>query len=1194
MSEILPFGTSTDSPSVDLAEIKAFGCTVVDFNVSADWSSQAGSLSFRLIEDEVSGDRLTIPVLGSPFNFEMKNTDDEVLFQYVGLVDSFSRSSSTSKTYNVTLSSPLTILDSAQVILDGFIGLGGSVEGYMTNGVAGLQNQDFGHRNNLINITENPGVNHWWNVSNLINVFGILENDDPNYRTPFSWDNLGNPLLYGDFGFSSNSEDGIPLAKLMYAIHLGINHLPRINQDQRQRTHGGNLLYGRHNYDVNSDPEGVPYYYHFDALGFYNQVSGVLGPQFRVAGKSKSIREIITEVCSEANLEYYAYIDTYTDPLIGEPTLQEYDPNWSLPANCSWGGLSTNKFTASGHYGGTIRVRTINKNVFSNTARPFSNIAYNIIGLEVPDLKDSYWDTSGVHPGKRPVNDMTHGISEDESLYSDPLDSYGIDSSFNGFTEVGTRTVVNGGNFPVATGYWDNEKFADLKITSSDISIKLNDLVTMKVVTGGYQTRIVSVPREYLKHYWGDIILPDASDPRETMDTATDPLGLNETSSRKIPIITPLLDPRDVDDFILIDMQDIFGNLSINGVLRNGIYAASLFEVRLAMKSKYSWESFVTRYKHLKVRSLISYFYPNTKKDTDSNGVTSEDKTKSTEVVNASGGVGYAGLCEMLGLGNIMTSFSTLASNVADTLTPSGEPLDSGVGNSGLISYSLAAANVRYVLLPSFYEKIKAIGDTHYGKSWYVPTPYFRTKEDLDGNNLVGNFKRSWELIDSAYVEPSTYYENNIPQTNQFIRDGKVMPFINYDHNFVTGSGSHFKEQYAESLTNVVNGKNNTVFNFSECDLKSLAITKYGDYSIVHAEPKSVGDHYSFTPYGYEYFYDRTSLPFSDVITGRRKVYDSGIQSGSLGPITAGQTGFVNDAPHPAVQNTNPTPSRVATQAGTQTGVYHYESKMGIPSNTNNSWLVNAVDGITSLDYSDNGRFCIPYVKIETDRVFLPQTKKGFVTGKAMGNIPSMDPFRSFIGATGPVLPSGNPHKRRRLTLDDKINALFDLFPACVAPKTVNYAQISTRYVYGPWITSFNSIAFRGKIEYEQDDSLVPENFLIPINFGAFGGFTLSQTSGMEGLNLAAQGRANSIDQFSLFAVEEGSFSMPGPPNIKRIGDGLYGLPQVTDIKINVSSDKVETSYSFKTISPRFNKINRDLERNLTKISNKVKKIKLR
>jgi hypothetical protein len=122
----------------------------------------------------------------------------------------------------------------------------------------------------------------------------------------------------------------------------------------------------------------------------------------------------------------------------------------------------------------------------------------------------------------------------------------------------------------------------------------------------------------------------------------------------------------------------------------------------------------------------------------------------------------------------------------------------------------------------------------------------------------------------------------------------------------------------------------------------------------------------------------------------------------------------------------------------------------------------------------------------------------------------------------------------------------------------------------------------------------VPENFLIPTYFGQFGDFTLSQTSGLEGLNLAAQGRANAIDDFTLFAVEEGSIKIPGAPAIKRIGDSLYGLPQVTDISVNVSNSNIDTSYSFKTISPRFNKNNRDIEKTLSKISNKIKKIKFR
>ena len=74
MSDIQPFGTSTDGAQPDLAVIKAFGCTVIDFSVSADWSSQAGSLSFKIIEDEADGDRLVIPVLGSPHLFELKDT----------------------------------------------------------------------------------------------------------------------------------------------------------------------------------------------------------------------------------------------------------------------------------------------------------------------------------------------------------------------------------------------------------------------------------------------------------------------------------------------------------------------------------------------------------------------------------------------------------------------------------------------------------------------------------------------------------------------------------------------------------------------------------------------------------------------------------------------------------------------------------------------------------------------------------------------------------------------------------------------------------------------------------------------------------------------------------------------------------------------------------------------------------------
>ena len=90
MSDIQPFGTSSDTTSLDgintygLKTIKAFGCTVVSFDISADWASQAGKLSLTLIEDEADGDRLKVPVIGSPYIFELQRDDtDEVIFEYI-------------------------------------------------------------------------------------------------------------------------------------------------------------------------------------------------------------------------------------------------------------------------------------------------------------------------------------------------------------------------------------------------------------------------------------------------------------------------------------------------------------------------------------------------------------------------------------------------------------------------------------------------------------------------------------------------------------------------------------------------------------------------------------------------------------------------------------------------------------------------------------------------------------------------------------------------------------------------------------------------------------------------------------------------------------------------------------------------------------------------------------------------------
>lgn len=1256
MSNIQPFGTSADGADPDLVPIKLFGCTVVDFNVSADWSAQGGSLSCRLIEDEVDGDRLRIPVLGSPTLFELKNSQGNVLFQYIGLVDSFSRSSNNGKTYSLTLTSPLRILEATSVILDGYTGLGSTLEG--AHDLSGLTYQDYGSNNSLINVMDqSPGTYNWWNVCNLINVYGILENDDIKYRVATNWDSEGNPISFGGYGFSGRSQDGIPLIKLMWALHYGINHFQILTNELRQKTHAGNLLFGRHNYNINDGFQAVPYYYHFDAIHFYNQVVNRLGPQYRVEGQYKTLREIITAICDEANVEFYSYIDIYSDPDIGSPTLQEYDPNWITPAKCSWANYNfevpadraflTTKFYQTynngnnGNYGGTIRVNVIDKNTFYNPHRPFSNIAYNLIGLEVPDLKDDIWFSdhkSGIHPGRRP-GQPGYGLANNVQTYSDPLDSEGLDNPEQGFddidSKVGTVSVANGGSFPVEeTGIdgksllFDPEKFNDLRLKSSDISIKMNDVTTMKVITGGYQSRIVTVPGNMLRHYWGDIILPNASDPRTTNDTATDAFGLNETSSRKIPVVTPILDPRDVDDYILIDMRSIFGDYTCVGVLQNGIYAASMLEIRCAMKSEQSWKAFIDKYKFQKIRNLRNCLYPQCGGGSNS---TKKYYEQTNETINLCGGLGYVGVSNQLGIGNTFSLSQSQSDGFTVTIGPSGNATNpphvrtaDGTGPFGLgidIPCAVAEINIRKYLLPAIFEKVKEIGDTHYGKSWYAPVPYCQVIEDLDGENLVGNFKRSWELTDSAYVEPSYYYQREIPQSNLFISDGKISPFVNYDHNFVIqGNSGVYDKSYAQEITNLV-GQETQVFNFSEYSLDALCSTKYGSVNVIHAAPENIESQYTFLPFVYDRIYNRALLPYSDMITGQSLRWVNTKTSNPQVPLQAGQQvtqykkDYLNNDDVPATSgiaksgednkfnistNLFPDCPGGVGQIPSQQGYFDLTPINGVPSVTQPSWLAQIVPTLQSLDYVDNGRFSFPFVKFTTARVFLPVPSPA--SPYTVNRTPSLDGFNAFVGAqlsrnagnpcgVGSVIPV---KRRQSMITEDTLISVLNPFQACVAPRSFSYPQISTRYVYGPWMTSYAGIIFRGKVEYEQDESLVPENFLIPINFGPFGTYNLSQTSGFAGMNLAAQGRANAIDNFALFALEEGSITFPGAPGIKRIGDSLYGIQQVSDLRLSISSESIETTYGFKTISPKFGKNTRDLEKKLTKISNEIKKLKLR
>jgi hypothetical protein len=494
-------------------------------------------------------------------------------------------------------------------------------------------------------------------------------------------------------------------------------------------------------------------------------------------------------------------------------------------------------------------------------------------------------------------------------------------------------------------------------------------------------------------------------------------------------------------------------------------------------------------------------------------------------------------------------------------------------------------------------------------------------------------------MTSSAYVEPSLYYLREIPQDNNFVSDGTVSPFINYDHNFVVTAKEDnvFDKSYADMVTSLV-GQETQVFNFSEYDMKSLCQTKYsgnaqGLYTypltVIHAPPESVSDSYEFLPFMYERIYNRALLPYSEMIKGRTLKWNNyktnnPMVGNSAGHVrTTGQRDYLNDEhvlPVPVgvagastIEKTiednkfllsSPIPADCPganpLQMGNSQGYFSYGIINGVPAYTQPDWLNQIVPTLEQLDFNDNGRFCFPFVKFTSNRVFLPVPSPA--SPYTANRTPSMDGFNAFVGAQlkrnlgfgcvgSDVAPT---FRRQHLITEDEIISVLMPFQACVCPRSFNYPQVSTRYVYGPWMTSFSGISFRGKIEYEQDDSLVPENFLIPTYFGPFGEYQLKQTSGFAGMNLAAQGRANSIDNFLLFALEEGKITFPGAPEIKRIGDAFYGIQHISDINISVSNDNIETSYSFKTIAPKFGKNNRELEKRLTKISNEIKKLKMR
>lgn len=123
---------------------------------------------------------------------------------------------------------------------------------------------------------------------------------------------------------------------------------------------------------------------------------------------------------------------------------------------------------------------------------------------------------------------------------------------------------------------------------------------------------------------------------------------------------------------------------------------------------------------------------------------------------------------------------------------------------------------------------------------------------------------------------------------------------------------------------------------------------------------------------------------------------------------------------------------------------------------------------------------------------------------------------------------------------------------------------------YGPWFTS----GAKGKIDFEQDDSLVPWNY-----------------AGFAALDNAANARV--VSAISNVQVSEaGNIEFPGTPSI-NLGSSLHANgPYITDINVQISTQGVTTTYQMKTWTPQPFRLRKDQAEATTRSAIKAQRIR--
>jgi hypothetical protein len=1195
MESIAPFGSGNTS---DVPVQKFMGATVSKFNCSADFASQPGSCSIDLVVDDTQGDVFAPGVIGSPYYFKIVDINGDTIFGFNGVLESISRESSPeNKLYKVTLLSPLKILEAVTLIIDGYTGYGSALEGlpryfsddgyyqiedsdkqpgYLPDGVSMTPTVSYFETAQFSFATNNANLSFtgMWNRSyNLINVFAAYENE---------WvDGDGNSLAVVPFaGFGASSvTSGMRVDKIAYAIDEIVN---RTEATSPRRYIGGNLMYGANTYNICGTASGYvppyPFFYGFDIIGFVSSVLNYLPEDFVIPGPSISIAEFIAIICDTINADFIVELNdsSYKNGAFAASMSQTY-PN--------------------SVFGGIISILLIPKNQYVTCSKPFSQFTYDLLNLEKPDTGD-YASSGNVNPGIPPT---------DDGRFINPLD---LD-----YVRRGTEgSVPYGGRFPVTPTPTEILNSITNRPVNLSVSLKSTNPTVGKMVVGGYQTRMNIVPRDYIYQYWGEITLVTASG---------DACGVTRNSQKSIPVITQTLPPNDVWDWIAIDIQHIVSSNTATGAFYDGIYFASMLEVRAAMSSYEAWVQFM--------ESVKSHKW------------------------------------EILNGGAVDTIVGRSTPQYVSTILKYQAFV--GLGNTTNAQSSFERPSVDGIL-NKIWQKVKDIGDTHYGKSWVAPIPVFQTKMTQSGESLVGNFVRSWDVSDSAYVEPYAYGQMEAPKDSAFIQDGRLKAFANFEHSFTAGGDDDVAYGLLTgSLTGFASGVKYK-FDFSEhsssttFDLDPSATGNCPTIGLAHVQP-SIDEKYIFVPSQYFDYYNRGHCPFIDTVdtsgaVGQLMPYgsfylytysynnksitrgaSSSIPNNAIndsnsknfatsGDIVGSMTKFKSNGffGYPSSYDTYGLFTTVYTPSSSlfnhdaySSGYYIQEiqssNDFGIVSVQNaiepatgiytahfsfhysGTALKDILGGIVSNPANDTGSG-LPFIKFTTDPVYYPSSfqTEGInpIDGSYVDHMAEMmraerffalDNGHADIASFGETFGGGSSSR------------------AAVSPRSIGIPQRSNRYVYGPWMTNSSETIYCGKMEYEQNEELVPENFMIPV-YGTIstnwqvvdteGNVTRSidsvngtSLSGFAGMNLAGQAIANSIDDFSLFAQEEGNLTLNGLPIITRVGQTLSNGPRITDISISFDNSQVQTTYNFRTLSPRAGKNSKELLKQLRKISNTIR-----